>query len=402
MAAAPATTTTFDAALKQLYPKNRVKFIGYEHNPLLALMPKDENFGGRNMPLVIWYGGNQGASRTFSVAQAGKTPGLYEDFLLTRKKDYGLSSIEMETILATATDEMAFLKASAAEVDNTVRTVSRNLAISMYRNYGGARGQIATGGISGGTLTLADPADIVNFEKGQTLVQSTADGTSGALGSGESLITGVNRRAGTLTAANWTNFTAGDYLFRKGDFGLSVNGLADWIPATAPTGGDNFLGVDRSSDTRLYGQYHDGSTTSIQEAFEDADAKVNVEGGALTHVFCNPLDFNVLRKSLGSAAYYDKARSPDMASISFSTIKLMGMNGDIQIVPDRNCPHHKAFGLDMKTWVAASLGGQPRILEGMGNKFIWDYNADSIEVRVGYYGNIGCHAPSMNIQIKLP
>lgn len=392
-------TTAADAALKQMYPSRRVKFVGYEGNPLLALMPKDEDFGGRNMPLVIWYGGNQGASRTFATAQANKTAGLYEDFLLTRKKDYGLSSIELEAILASANDEMAFLKMASSEIDNTVRTVSRNLAVSMYRNYGGARGQV--GSINSTAMTLKDTADVTNFEKGMVLVQSTADGTSGSLGSGESTVTAVNRRSGILTAANWTNFTANDYLFRKGDFGGSIYGLASWVPATAPSNGENYLGVDRSTDTRLYGQYHDGSAQTIQEALEDADAKVHVEGGSLSHVFIHPLDFNTLRKSLGSAAYFDKVRSPDMASISFETLKLQGMGGAIQIVPDRNCPHGTAWGLTMSTWVSASLGGAPRVLEGLGNKFIWDATADSIEVRVGYYGNVGCFAPSYNIQIKL-
>lgn len=394
--------TAADAALKQMYPSRRVKFVGYEGNPLLALMPKDENFQGRNMPLVIWYGGNQGASRTFATAQANKTPGLYEDFLLTRVKDYALSSIELEAILASESDEGAFLRMSRAEIDNTVRTCARNLAVSMYRNNGGARGQIATGGISGGNLTLANPADVVNFEKGMKLVQSTTDGTTGTVGAAAAVtITGVNRRAGILIASAWTGFSAADYLFRQGDFGLSTYGLASWIPDTAPGGADNFLGVNRSSDTRLYGQFHDGSGQTIIEALEDADTKIHVEGGSTTHAFLNPVDLNSVRKLLGSDVIYDKVKSPDMASISFSTIKMMGMGGEYNLIADRNCPTGKMWLLDMKTWVAASLGGQPRVLEGLGNKFIWDSNADSIEIRVGYYGNVGCFAPSYNCQVKL-
>lgn len=392
--------TAADAALKQMYPARRVKFVGYEGNPLLAVMPKDENFQGRNMPLVIWYGGNQGASRTFATAQANKTPGLYEDFLLTRVKDYALSSIELEAILASESDEGAFLRMSRSEIDNTVRTCARNLAVSMYRNHGGSRGVV--GSIASTVLTLTNPSDVVNFEKGMKLVQATTDGTTGSVGGATAVtITGVNRRAGTLTAAAWTGFTAADFLFRQGDFGLSTYGLSEWIPATAPGGSDSFLGVNRSSDTRLYGQFHDGTGQTIVEALEDADAKIHVEGGTTTHAFMNPLDLNSVRKLLGSDVIYDKVKSPDMASISFSTIKMMGMAGSYDLVPDRNCPIGTVWLMDMKTWVAASLGGQPRVLEGLGNKFIWDSSADSIEIRVGYYGNIGCFAPSYNCQVKL-
>jgi len=393
--------TAADAALKQMYPSRRVKFVGYEGNPLLALMPKDENFQGRNMPLVIWYGGNQGASRSFATAQANKTPGLYEDFLLTRVKDYALSSIELEAILASESDEGSFLRMARSEIDNTVRTCARNLAISMYRDHGGARGRIAVGGISGTTLTLEKPADITNFEKGMKLIQSTTDGLTGAAGAAAAVtITGVNRRAGTLTAAAWTGFTAQDYLFRQGDFGVAANGLAEWVPETAPAPGTPFLGVDRASDTRLYGQFQDGSSQTIIEALEDADSKIHTEGGVTTHGMLNPIDLNNLRKLLGSDVVYDKVKSPDMATISFSSIKMMGMGGSYDLIADRNVPVGRAWLLDMKTWVAASLGGQPRVLEGLGNKFIWDSNADSIEIRVGYYGNIGCFAPSYNCQVK--
>lgn len=389
--------TAADAALKQIYPSRRVKFIGYQNNPLLALMPKDENFQGDGKKMPIWFGGNQGASRDFATAQAGKTPGLYKAFFLTRVKDYGLSSIQTEVILASESNEGAFLKMATAEIDNTVRTVSRNLAISMFRNSGGARGQVLSA--VGVNLTLLNAADVVNFEVGQQLQQSTTDGTSGSLGAGNATITAIDRRAGILVAAAWTGFSANDYLFRKGDFGVSVSGLPAWIPNANP-GSTLFFGVDRSTDSRLYGQYHDGSAQTMQEALETADVKVAREGGMPSHAICNPVDFGTLRTSLGSAVVYDKVRSPDAASISFSTIKLMGMSGEVNILPDRSCPAGTGYLLDMSTWEASSLGGTPRILEQLGNKYIWDANADSIEVRVGYYGNIGCYAPVYNCQIK--
>jgi hypothetical protein len=391
--------TAADGALKTVYPSRRLKFIGYQGNPLLALLPKDENFGGDNKKMPIWYGGNQGASRQFSNAKNNKTPGLYKAFLLTRVRDYGLTDIDLETVQASANDEMAFLRLATAEIDNTVRTVGRNLAISLYRNKGGARGQV--GSISSGVLTLLDPKDVTNFEVGMTVVNSTTDGTSGSQGSGSAVITAVDRRAGKLTASAWTNFSANDYLFRDGDFGLSISGLASWVPATTPSSGENFFGVDRSTDTRLYGQFLDGSALSIEEAIQDADTAVSIAGGQPSHLFMNPTDFNTLRKSLGSQVIFDKVRSPDMASVSFSTIKVMGANGEIQVVPDRNCPHNVAWLLDISTFEWGSLGAAPKILEGLGNKFIWNASADSIEIRTGYYGNLGCYAPGYNCQIKL-
>jgi hypothetical protein len=392
--------TAADAALKIMYPPRAYRVITYKNHPLLAMLPKNKNFEGKQMEFPVRYGGNQGASRTFATAQAGKTPGKYTGFYLTRKKDYVLTDIDLEAILASSSDEGAFVRLAKSEVDGALQTAGNNWATSLYRNSGGARGQV--GSISTTNLTLKNINDVVNFEVGMELVQSTADGTSGSLGSGDSVITGINRRTGVLVAANWTNFTANDFLFRKGDFGLSIQGLPGWIPAVAPTAGDNFFGVDRSVDTRLYGQYIDGSALTIQEALESADVITAREGGAISHTFMNPFDWNRLRVSLGSNVIFDKVKSPDEATISFSTIKMAGQKGDIQIVSDPDCTSGLCYSLTLDEWELATLGDAPRVLEGMGNKFIWSSNSDAIEVRVGGYGQLGCHTPSFNAQILLP
>jgi len=402
MAAQTYDLTAADAVLKTLYPSKRIKYVGYRDNPLLALVPKNDKFFGRNLAVPIWYGGNASGSRVFAKAQANQRTSLHEDFLITRVRDYALGTLDMETLLATANDEGAFISSVESEVDGTIRGAARNLAVSLYRNKGGARGQI--GSIASGVMTLLNTADVTNFERGMTLVQSTADGTSGSLGSGLSEITAVNRREGKLTAANWTNFTANDYLFREGDFGVSISGLASWIPQTAPTvgGGDSFFGVDRAADSRLYGQYHDGSAQTIQEALEAADVKLAVEGGKASHVFMNPRDVGTLRTGLGSSVIYDKVSSPDMASISFSTLALFGLGtGKVNIVPDRNCPAGLFYMLDMDTWMLHSLGGGPKIFSDLNGQFLTVATADSLEFRVGHYAQLACNAPGYNLVGKL-
>lgn len=397
-----ADVAAIQKALKVIYPDKRVKFIGYENNPLLALLPKNEKFLGKQMDIPIWFGGNQGASRTFATAQSNKTAGLYQNFSLTRRSDYGLTSIGNEAILASASDEGAFLMMSKAEVDNTVRTVARNYAISLYQTFGGARGVV--GSIAAGVLTLANRTQVVNFEKGQVIVQATTDGTSGSVGGATAqTILSVDRRLGTITSVsgNWTGFSATNFLFRQGDFGLSISGLASWIPQVTPVGGDNFFGCDRSVDTRLYGQFHDGSAQTFEEAIQDLEAKLYAEGGSPDTLMVNPIDFNTLRKNLGSNVVYDKVKSPDMASVSFGTIKLIGMGTEaIDVIADRNCPAGTGYLLQLDTWQACTLGGGPRILESMGMKFIWDSTSDSIEARIGYYGNLGCFAPGYNGVVK--
>jgi hypothetical protein len=402
------SVTNAEGVLKVRYPADKVKFLGYEGNPLLSLLPKDESFYGKQIDVPIYFGGNQGRSRVFATAQTNERVGLYEAFNITRRKDYGLTSIELEAVQASMNDAGAFLRLSTTEVDNIIRTVGKNLAVSLYRNFGGARGRLATpSGQGTNTLQLLNIEDVVNFEVGMRITSDNTDGTAGGADDANgSEIGAINRIAGTLSllgGGNWAaTFGDGDYLFAEGDFGVSIDGLDSWVPASAP-GATAFNGVDRSVDvTRLGGLRYDGSAESIDEALQSAEILASREGANPSHVFMNHKDFGDLRKSLGSKVIYDMARSPDMPQIGFKSIVLAGSQGDIKVVADRYCPKGVAYMLQMDTWKFYSLGPAPKILSGMGLEFLWKATADAIEVRTGYYGNLACRAPGYNMRVTLP
>ena len=54
--------TSFDAALKQHYTSDRIENMVYSDNPLLALLPKYEQFGGKNLPIPVIHGNPQAGS----------------------------------------------------------------------------------------------------------------------------------------------------------------------------------------------------------------------------------------------------------------------------------------------------------------------------------------------------
>jgi hypothetical protein len=77
------------------------------------------------------------------------------------------------------------------------------------------------------------------------------------------------------------------------------------------------------------------------------------------------------------------------AEIMFRGIQINGPRGPIKVVPDQNCPNDRAFMLDMDSWKLYSLGKAPKILDTDGLRMLRDSNADSVEVRVGYYAQLG-------------
>src|SRR5678809_1038146 len=150
----------------------------------------------------------------------------------------------------------------------------------MFRNGGGARAQLAaaSSGVGTATVTLTSASSMQGIEPGMWLQAASTDGTSGTVLSGKVQVLSVDRIAKTITATTTWNVsipgvTDSYYLFRDGDFNNVIKGFAAWVPDSAPTGGDNFFGIDRSSDpTRLAGlRYNPGSGT-IQELLVAASA----------------------------------------------------------------------------------------------------------------------------------
>jgi hypothetical protein len=113
----------------------------------------------------------------------------------------------------------------------------------------------------------------------------------------------------------------------------------------------------------------------------------------------NYSNFADLEKALGSkVSYVDVKASPE---IGFRGILIHGPRGPIKVIPDQNCPKDVAFMLQMDVWKLYSLGKAPKILDSDGLKFLRDSTADSVEVRVGYYAQLGCRGPGYNVRIKL-
>lgn len=405
-------TTALNAVLKVQYTQKKVNLLTYPDNPFYALISKRTDFVGANKVVAIRNGAPQGRGADFTSALTNISASVYNKFTVTRVKDYAFGQVTTEAIRASKNDAGSLVDGLKEEVDGAIYTCMRSLAIAMFKNSGGARGQISAGSNVGTpTITLANVSDIVNFEVGMILNVSATDGTSGAKRAGTVTITALDRDAGTLTASgNWTAgiaaAAAGDYIFQNGDFEATksmISGLGAWIPTTAPTGGDSFFGLDRSSDTtRLAGvRYSAGSGGPIEEILIDTAARLVREGSKPSHAFLNPLDYANFVKALGSKVIYDRASPVDEPSIGFEAVKLMGPKGLIKVIPDLNCPKGFGYMLQLDTWAFESLGPAPGIIEEDGMRILRSATADSYVVRVGYYGNMTCVAPGWNAVMTL-
>jgi hypothetical protein len=109
--------------------------------------------------------------------------------------------------------------------------------------------------------------------------------------------------------------------------------------------------------------------------------------------------FAELEKALGSKVQYVNVQAS--AEIGFRGMLINGPRGVIKVVPDQNCPNNKAYMLQMDTWKLYSLGKAPKIIDSDGLKMLRESSADAVEVRVGYYAQLGCKAPGYNAAVTL-
>jgi len=409
----PLTIASADAALKQIYKEGYMNDVCYKDRPLLAMLPKFEGFGGRNMPIVLEYGHPAGRSQVFATAQANATPSLFDDFLLTRMHDYGVTQIDGETADAMESDAVSWVRGITNQIDGIMKQTARNLHIMAYRNGSGFRG-IVGAGTGTATLTLTQAADAAYFEVGMSIDGCTGagapHGTPGTIGA-------IDRLAGTITVAAgvWNAAIANaDNLFVEGDYtaAASVNmvtGFEAWCPAAAP-GAGLFYGVNRTFDiTRLGGLRLNGAALgmSIEEGLVASAFLVDAHGGRSTHAFLNPVNYRDLVNALGAKRQYETATVNSQhvgieAPIGFKSVVIDGPKGPIYCISDDACALGIAWVVQLDTWVLASLGPAPKIIGTKdGNKFLRQGAADGYEIRVGYYGNIGCKAPGYNCRYTI-
>ena len=413
--ASGADLVAYNDVLKEHYTRDRVIDMTYRTNPLYAMMPKYMKFGGKNLPVPILYGNPQGRSKNFQKAQTRgeATASQFKNFLLTRVKDYSIATIDNETMQASKGDPNSFLEAATTEIDGSINSLTRSLAINMYRDKSAQIGQVgAEPAETAGTfvIPIKNAGDVSNFEVGQNIVifSLKSGGSARSSDGADTLwdVVGVNRKnsAPTITVTGTYDssgtIAADDFLFVDGDRGIGLSGLEDWVPDVDPTS-TPFFGVDRTADiTRLGGHRLDGTSAPIEEVLTEADAIVAANGGfALDHFFMSHNSFKNLKNALGSKVQYvDVGVTP---RVSFRGVEVDGTRGPIKVIPDHNCPDDRVFGLQLEYWKMYSLGDPVQIISPDGLQMLRQASDDGAEVRHGSYSQIGCRAPGSSINIQL-
>lgn len=398
-----------NAALKEWYDDQKVENLAYDENPLLNMIPKKTNVTGKYIPVPLVVELNQGRSSTFVNAQGNQTPVQLAEFLITLKPDYDIATLGNQAAMASGDDKGSFLDFATQIVDWAIQGAALSAASSLFRSGTGSIGQIsaATAPTAQGVITLASPGQVTQFGLNQTLQANATDGGTPRAALGYVIARNVSASTITVSATALggaaglpSGWASNDFLVVQGDNNGKFSGMQAWLPATAPLSTDNFYGVNRSVDSRLYGLYYNGQGQPTEEALVDAALYNRREKGNPKHVATNFASYSALVKALGSKREFVDWKGD--GEVGFSGVKIQGAAGPIEIFADRNCQDNTAYLLQLNTWKLYSMNTVPHVFKYEdGFVLLRVANADAMELRAGYYANAGCGAPGWNSQITL-
>lgn len=410
---------TFLSMMKRLQPQKDIKRLWEQQYPFLSMVKKIDDFEGTQIE-VPWEYDHPMVSRTFSNAQDSRYGSSSLKPALTRTKMYGVGRVDMETARAARSNRGSWVRTLAREQKNVLMAMRKRCAIQLWRNHGGALGQLAaSGAIANGDgtndrLLLASKQDVYNFHRGMVIQADTVDGTSGALHSGTLVVRKLDFTNGYLYVAQdhdtidtaytatsgISSLAASDYLFAQGDWQASFRGVDSWIPLTAPSAGESFLGIDRSvSPERLAGHRLNDTSLSREEIVQELAARLEYTGGGDVVCFMAPIQVKQFALELDSKVVRDPGGK---GRVGFRGIVVDTALGAIEVLSDPSLREDRCYLLDMDSWEFHHLDPFPHLVEDEGLTSLRVSNADQVEFRYRLWGNLMCTMPGGNAVAALP
>lgn len=394
------TMISAQKVLKEWYTEGVPVDLAYQDRPLFALLPKDESVEGKVLPLPLTYENPQGTSSTFSAAQNNETPNQFGSFYLTMQPKYSLAQIDAQLLKATKTSRGSFVKEAQYEIDKSYKAHSNQIHTELFGDGTGVMSSVAS--ISGQVITLANAYDINRFGVGMTIQFAAV--ASGGTPSNTVIITAMNRTANQMTVSgSLTGVSPNWFVFRIGDYGLTLTGLKGWLPIVAPTGSDSFFTQNRSIDVeRMAGNRLNAIGANVQEALIQLCALVGIQGGNPDYIIMHPIKIAELQKAMSTQVRYEEREiaSGDI-SISIKGFMLPHEYGEAMVVADRKCDLNLGYALQLDTWKLYSMDKIGHLVDDDGLGVLRTPNSDAIEARIRSYLQLGCKAPGYNGVVQL-
>ena len=391
------SVTDIAPILKEQYFNDLDRRILQRDHALLSLVSKRDDFHGRLWHLPIQWNLPTGRSKTFSDAQTNRMASEFLAWQIPRVSDHAVARIDGEAVeTGEGADDAIFLDSLKNETTSALMALGQSIAHDMYGSIGGSRGVLGTDNTTSWTLETVE--DVVFFAVGMVVELSlgSGDAPGDSLKAGSATIDKIDEDLGILTITlSGLTPAEDDFIFVQGDFKNAPAGLASWLPDTAPTAGDSFLGTDRSvNPSRLAGIRYDGTSDAVDDFYINALARGRRINAKPTHIFTNSANFAQLEKALEDRKRIQRITHGTYSDIGFDAL---GVRGGVSVIDDPDCPVDRAYFLDLSSVKVASLGKLGKIVDEDSLTMLRVSNADQYELRFNARWAMGITAPGLNI-----
>lgn len=403
-----ASTTLLEKIYKIRYSPDGLTEYLEKESDLIAWLPKKTDFGGWKWWKTFKTNAVRG-STTFGTALANKNVPSFKRAEIHRAQDHVIVSVNCEAARAAKNGgEYALVD----ELDDAIKSSMEEMAMSIENmlvgDGGGSRAQASN--VSTDTITLADPSKIYLFHEGMKLQFSANNGTdsSHALrdGGATAEIAAIDQAAGTITCTANVSSTvpsvgSTDYIFREGDFDDGaqrvLQGFFAWVPASAPTSGDSFFGVDRSDNVgALAGMRIDGAGANPFTTVKEAGALVKRNRGKADTLWVNPTKYAELDEYITSKQYFTQEMKP---GIGVSGFRIHTVAGLVNVMASSAFPEGIGLLTRRECWLLRALDGFPHPVDDDGRIWHLESAADALQARHRYYAQLGHLRPQDSCHI---
>lgn len=349
--------------MKHTYP-NGVVEMDYKGSKTLLLLKKNKGTlvktpFGTSFDVPVKHGNPQAGSATYATGynQASGSSSKYSSWAVTPGTFFHFADISGD-IIRRGEGAGSFVKALSSEIEGAKMAMRRIYETMLFKGGFGDLAQLsATATVGSATgVALANKWMVRMIEKDMKVVFANSEGSSVLKGTTAAKIVGRHAAAGTVDfdiAPNTAGTLAAvsDFMFREGDRQNSATpsrivpvGFKAWLPTTAPSS-TLFFGVDRTVDDRLGGLRLDATLSgSPEEAFMDANALVQGEGGEITHFVMGRDTYNKLAKSMSNHIEYCEIQTD--IGIGVSGFRLNG--SDAVFYWDAACEEGISYGFNIE------------------------------------------------------
>lgn len=401
--ASASTIAALTKMYKTVYMNRDLANQAKRKTPAYDSVQKFDDFDGNQLVFPFNDGVPTGVGVTLSDAQSLAASSTFDNWVMsTRKKLYGVLTIDAESMLAARKDLGAFLRLRQKETNELMAYMK--MVLGGHAFWGDGAGNLSR--ITTVTPAGANPVtsftiprqDAIKFHRKAVLqANPNRTGNAGTLRTDVYRVTKVSRNTSALLATITVERVSGaandwadnDYVYLKGTYDAYPLGIAAFIPSATPgTGGvpSTLLGMDRTTDVEMKSGWRVSWQGSIEETIKFLCATMGQYVDQENSV-CWVSHYNWFRLEQELTAQNRKVIDARATQVFGSpALMVLTPDGNIPVVRDPYLDNAQAYILDMSTVEVHHLGPVLGMTDEDGLTALRQTSDDGIEIRIRHLG----------------